>query len=60
MPVFFSRDYHFQVALGECDNVEKALQMVEGVLWTILETPKLQRTLEEKETERVAAEEVRE
>ena len=54
------RDKTFnQVALGECDDVEKALQQVEESLWTILENPKLKRQLEEKEAERKAKEEVK-
>ena len=47
-----------QVALGECDDIEKALNCVEQTLWTILETPKLKKLLDEKEGERKAKEEV--
>ena len=47
-----------QVALGECDDVEAALQALEGALWKIVEDPKLKRGLDEKEAIRKAAEEV--
>ena len=44
--------------MGECDDIEKALNCVEQTLWTILETPKLKKLLDEKEGERKAKEEV--
>jgi len=46
-----------KVALGECDDIENALNCVEQTLWTILETPKLKKLLDEKEGERKAKEE---
>ena len=48
----------FQIALGECEDVEHALQHVEVTLWNILKDPPTKKVLEIKEAERVAKEEV--
>ena len=46
-----------QVALGECDDYETAMLHCEAALWSILESPKLKRELEERELTRLAKEE---
>eukprot|EP00116_Pleurobrachia_bachei_P011759 sb/3472021/ len=46
-----------KVALGECDDYETAMLHCEAALWSILESPKLKRELEERELTRLAAEE---
>ena len=53
---FFTKSVH-QVALGECDDYETAMLHCEAALWSILESPKLKRELEERELTRLAAEE---